>query len=122
MRFIWILLAFTLTFFICQDVAGAQTDEERDGLYDAMGYAMVGGSIGDLLSTQYALSNGARELNPLQQNTGVRVASAVAFPVVAIYLSDELRKDGHPKLALWFRIALVALKGYAIAHNLRTVR
>jgi hypothetical protein len=87
-----------------------------------MGYAIAAGSAGDLLSTQYALANGARELNPLQQNIGVRVGSAVAFPVVAIYLSDELRKDGHPKLALWFRIALVALKGYAIAHNLRTVR
>ena len=122
MRFLWILLAFTITFLNCQDVAGAQSDEGRDGLYDAMGFAIVGGSVGDLLSTQYAISNGARELNPLQQNTGVRVASAVAFPVVAIYLSDELRKDGHPKIALWFRIALVALKGYAIAHNLRTVR
>jgi len=97
----------------------APGDEEPGRLYTALGYASFVGSAGDFFSTEYVLAGGGSELNPLQQYRGVRIGSSVAFPLVANYFTEELRKDGHPKLALWSRIALVGLKGYAIVHNLR---
>ncbi len=101
---------------------GAEDDGKGSRLFQALGYASFAGSAGDLLSTEYGLANGRRELNPFQQHVGARVAATVAFPLVANYLTDELRKDGHPKLALWMRVALLGLKGYVIAHNLRGAR
>jgi hypothetical protein len=116
-----VVLIFALLPF---QAAGAAQSEERsqDRLYDALGYAMFAGSIGDFVSTQHALARGGYELNPLQRDLGVRIGTTVAFPFVANYLSDELREDGHEKLALWLRIALVGLKSYVIVHNLRTAR
>jgi len=100
----------------------APGDEEPGRLYKALGWASFGGAAGDFASTEYALAGGGSELNPLQQYRGVRIGSSVAFPFAVNYLSEELRKDGHPKLALWVRIASLGLKGYAIAHNLREGR
>jgi hypothetical protein len=105
--------------------AAEDGDEDADKgsrLFQALGYATFAGSAGDLLSTQYGIANGRTELNPFQQHVGARVATTVAFPFVANYLTEELRKDGHPKLALWLRVAVIGLKGYAIAHNLRGAR
>jgi hypothetical protein len=92
---------------------------EPGRLYKALGWAMFPASAGDFASTEYALAGGGSELNPLMQNRGARIAGSVAFPFAMNYLSEELRKDGHPKLALWMRIAVVGLKGYAVFHNLR---
>jgi hypothetical protein len=102
----------------------APSDEqvEPGRLYQALGWAAFGGSAGDVLSTEYALAAGGYELNPLQQRRAVRIGSNAAFPFATNSLTEELRKDGHPKLALWCRVAVVALKGYAIVHNLRVAR
>jgi hypothetical protein len=102
--------------------ATAAPNDKPGRLYQALGYAAFVGSAGDVLSTEYALAAGGNELNPLQQSRGVRIGSNVAFPFATNYLTEELRKDGHPKLALWCRVAVVALKGYAIVHNLRVAR
>lgn len=96
--------------------------EEPSRLYKVMGWATWGGQAGDFASTEYLIENGGYERNPLMRNRGVRIGSVVAFPLVSNYLSEELRKEGHPKLALWMRIAVVGLKGYAIAHNLRELK
>ncbi len=122
MRLVQACLVIVLVVLALPGAAAAQSDETPDRLFDALGYAMFAGSAGDFLTTQHALSHGAYELNPLQRDLGVRIATTAAFPVVANYLSNELREDGHPKLALWMRIALVSLKGYAIVHNLRAAR
>lgn len=114
-------MAFILALLVAPSTNAAE-DDEGSRLFRALGYASFAGSAGDLLSTEYGLANGRRELNPLQQHFGARLASTVAFPLVTNYLTDELRKDGHPKLALWMRVALIGLKGYAIAHNFRGPR
>jgi hypothetical protein len=119
MRFMQTGLVIVLVLLLLQGSAFAESEERGDRLYDALGYAMFAGSAGDLLSTQYALAQGGRELNPLQRDLGVRIGTTVAFPFVANYLSDELREKGHRKLSLWLRIALVGLKSYVIVHNLR---
>jgi len=100
----------------------AAPNDEPGRLYQALGWAAFGGSAGDVLSTEYALAAGGYELNPLQQHRAVRIGSNAAFPFATNSLTEELRKDGHPKLALWCRVAVVALKGYAIVHNLRAAR
>jgi hypothetical protein len=124
MRLVRICLVLVLSLFALKGTAAAESDEspEPGRLYQALGYAMFAGSVGDFASTQHALARGNHELNPLQRDLGVRIGTTVAFPFVANYLSDELRESGHEKLALWMRIALVGLKGYAIMHNLRAAR
>ncbi len=116
-------LALALAMAAGPAAAAASNDDdevEKPGrLYRALGYAAFAGAAGDVLSTEYALTDGGSELNPLLQNRGVRIGSNAAFPFATNYLTEELRKDGHPKLALWCRIGLVALKGYAVFHNLR---
>jgi hypothetical protein len=133
-RYIRYFLVLALTFGLgdIPATAAAERDDARAAtaapndkpgrLYQALGWAAFGGSAGDVLSTEYALSGGGYELNPIQQHRGVRIGSNVAFPFLVNHLTDELRKDGHPKLALWCRVAVVALKGYAIVHNLRVAR
>jgi len=119
-HFLALVLALGLASLAAPAAANDQVEPGR--LYRALGWAAFGGSAGDFASTEYVLSNGGSELNPLQQNRGVRIGSTVAFPVAMNYLTEELREDGHPKLALWFRVAVVALKGYVIVHNLRAGR
>lgn len=119
-RFVRYFLGLVLALAASSAAPAADDQVEEPGrLYQALGFATFGGSAGDILSTEYALAGGGSELNPLLQNRGVRIGSSVAFPVAANYLTEELRKDGHPRLALWLRVAVVALKGYAIVHNLR---
>ncbi|MGH9392276.1 MAG: hypothetical protein ACRD1Z_21945 [Vicinamibacteria bacterium] len=121
-RYVRYFLALVLTVTASSSTSSAaEPEKEKPGrLYQALGWATFAGSAGDVLSTEYALSaSGARELNPLQQHIGLRVGSNVAFPLAANYMTNKLREDGHPRLALWCRVAVVALKGYAIAHNLR---
>lgn len=122
-------LVFALAYaFMWSDIAvgsaaAAEREKEEPGrIYRALGWATFAGSAGDFLSTEHALAGGGSELNPLLQNRGVRASSAVAFPIAANYLTEELREDGHPKLALWCRVAIVGLKGYAVFHNLRAAR
>ncbi len=93
--------------------------DEPGRLYKTLGWAMFAGATGDFVSTEYLLSNGGSELNPLMQTRGVRIGATVAFPFAVNWMTEELRKDGHPKLALWMRVGLVGLKGYAVFHNLR---
>ncbi len=121
MRLVQACLVIVLVVLAFPGAAAAQSDENPDRLFDALGYAMFAGSAGDFLTTQHALSRGASELNPLQRDLGVRIATTAAFPLAGNYFTDELRNE-HPKLALWIRIALVSLKGYAIVHNLRAAR
>jgi hypothetical protein len=133
-RYIRYFLVLALTFGLgeLRTTAATERDDARAAtpapndkpgrLYQALGYAAFVGSAGDVLSTEYALAAGGNELNPLQQSRGVRIGSNVAFPFLVNHLTEELREDGHPKLALWCRVAVVALKGYAIVHNLRVAR
>lgn len=98
---------------------GGQAEEKPGRLYQALGWAAFGAAAGDFASTELVLAEGGRELNPFMQARGVRIGASVAWAPAMNYLTEELRKDGHPKLALWMRIAVVGLKGYAIVHNLR---
>lgn len=115
-----VVLALSLSAF-----APAAADDEKDkgsALFRGLGLAMYGAKTGDLLSTELLLLDGGVELNPFMQHRSVRIAATAAAPIVVNWSSEELRKRGHPKLALWMRISAVALFGYATTHNLRAAR
>ena len=101
--------------------ADLEIDQAREPskLYRALGLAGYGVSAGDVLSTEYTIARGGFESNRLVQNRGVLISSHVAVPVFINWTSEEFRKAGHGKVALWMRIGFVAYWGYLTAHNLR---
>ena len=98
-------------------------DSEPSPAFRAMGWAVIGSASADIASTHYALRGGGREANPVAPG-GIKGIAAVkaATTVAVLWGTDELRKSGHEKTALWLRVATVAAWGYATAHNLRVGR
>lgn len=80
------------------------------------------GASADLASTEYAVHQGAVELNPLQQTTIGRVATQAAYTTVGCALDSHLRKSGKTRLAKGLRIALFIGKLGLAVHNVRSVR
>jgi hypothetical protein len=98
-------------------------EREPSAAFRAMGWATVATAASDVLSTQYILSGGGVETNPLAPKgiKGMVVAKAGATAGV-LYITEHLRKTGHEKKALWIRIGTVAAWGYITAHNIRVGR
>ncbi|MGH7262226.1 MAG: hypothetical protein ACREI9_16440, partial [Nitrospiraceae bacterium] len=94
---------------------------KKSGLYNAMGVALVGTSISDLASTEWALRQAdVREANPLMSGgPEARIVLKSTAATLVFVGSDHLHKKGHTRTALWLRIAVVAGYGYVTAHNLR---
>ena len=114
-----ILIAFIIV--LC--VWDAQCGEKKSRLYQAMGVVLVGTAAGDLWSTELALrSPDVREANPFMATSPeARIAAKASATALVFVGSDVLHSKGHPRMALWLRIATVAVWGYATAHNLRNV-
>lgn len=74
----------------------------------------------DLATTEYGLSRGAREANPLMQNRAVRVGVGVSSCIVAAEVDHKLRKHKKSRWAL--RIVGIGLLSYAAVHNARVAR
>ena len=82
-------------------------------------YALFcGAKAADLGSTEYALSRGAIETNPLMQNRGVRIGAGVASCVVAGEADYRLRN--HKKSRWAVRVIGIGLLAYATQNNART--
>ena len=93
--------------------------EAPSRLYRALGFGVFITKAGDFASTEYVLSRGGVEKNPFMQRRDVRVAVTALLPFALNWSTEAVRKDGHPKIALWMRIGLVVAHGYLIQHNLR---
>ena len=89
---------------------------EPSKLFRVLGWGVHITQWGDLASTEYALSNGSVELNPLMKNRWVRVGASAAGPTVFNYATNKLHAD-HPKWAMVARIAFLVSKGWVIHHN-----
>ena len=87
--------------------------------FRALGWATVATASTDLLSTQYVLSAGGYERNPLAGSTGRMVLVKAGTTAGLLYVTARLHEADHGKAALWIRVATVAVWGYATAHNLR---
>lgn len=85
----------------------------------------VGATIGDIESTQYGLSHGARELNPLYGNHPSRAKQyAITMPITAAVLGWSYRlKRSAPHSKYWLIPPLVVGSMHAIAacHNLAVI-
>ncbi len=108
-----------LSILLFASTAHAQEVDTESDLFKILGWTTYGVMAGDVISTQYGLSRGFVEANPLQRNTAVRVSSHVAVAVLANHATARLHDAGHRKTALWMRVAIVAGYGYVTAMNLR---
>jgi len=85
----------------------------------------VGATIGDIESTQYGLSHGARELNPLYGSHPSRAKQyAITMPITAAVLGWSYRlKRSAPHSKYWLIPPLVVGSMHAIAagHNLAVI-
>ena len=105
---------------VWKQLEGTPYDTRPSLAFRALGWATVATASTDLLSTQYVLSAGGYERNPLATK-GIKgmIVGKAAATVAILYATEHLRKTDHEKAALWIRIATVAVWGYATAHNLR---
>ena len=90
-------------------------------MWDALGILLVAFAGADLATTEYALTRpGFYEANPLMQERWVRVPVKVGVTGFVYWHTEKLREN-HPKLAFAYRVMVVAMWGYAVAHNLREI-
>ncbi len=74
----------------------------------------------DLASTEYALSRGGYESNPLMQNRGVRYGAGIGSCVLAAEMDHKLRNHAKSRWAV--RIVGMGLLSFAVQRNLRVGR
>jgi hypothetical protein len=100
----------------------AEGVRERPGsFYSVLGVGMFAVAGADLASTELGWSRpGVFEVNPLQRNRGVRVATHVAAPALMYWVTDRLHRSGRPKLALMARLGFNVAYSYVVMHNLRS--
>lgn len=90
-------------------------------IFDLTGWGMVALSAADLSTTEWGLSRGLAEANPVASSRGLRVLHHVAGPAAVWYTTEKLKQTGRTKLALGLRIGLMAAYGYAALHNAQRV-
>jgi len=116
-RYIFLMITFALT--LSNIAVAKEKDDKGTSFYRALGFGVHVARTGDFASTEYLLFRGGTELNPLMQRRDVRVAATALSPFVFNWTSEIVRKNGHPKIALWMRIGFVVANGYLVQHNLR---
>ena len=92
---------------------------EGSPIYEAAGWGMFAASAADLMTTEWGLSRGLSEGNPVASGRGLRIATHVVGPAAVWWTTERLEESGRPKLALSLRIALMAAYSYAAIHNVR---
>lgn len=110
-------IASDLEAFSLRPPATVSIDTGATPLFHLAGWGMVAASAADLATTEWGLSRGLREANPLASDRGVRLLHHVAAPAAVWWTTERLRRSGRTKLAVSLRIALMAAYGYAAFHN-----
>lgn len=87
----------------------------------ASGMSMFAASAADIATTEWGLSRGLVEGNPIVAQRGVRIATHVAGPLAVYWATEKLRKSGRGKLAWALRLSITAAYGFAAAHNARMI-
>jgi hypothetical protein len=100
---------------------GASLLSEDSPLFDVSGIGLFAASAADFATTEWGLSRGLQEGNPVASQRGVRLVHHVVGPAAVYWTTERLQKSGKTKLALGLRIALMAAYSYAAIHNIRQV-
>ncbi len=95
--------------------------EANSVLFEASGLGLFAASAADFATTEWGLSRGLQEGNPVASRRGVRLLHHVVGPAAVYWTTERLQKSGKTKLALGLRIALMAAYSYAAIHNLNRV-
>ena len=75
----------------------------------------------DITTTQVALRNGARELNPLMpQQPAWNLVVGSAASAGQVWVFHRMGRS-HPKLAKWATVAAIGVEGWAATANMRTI-
>ncbi|MGH9323170.1 MAG: hypothetical protein ACRD3V_25210 [Vicinamibacteria bacterium] len=93
----------------------------KSPLFAFSGVGLFAASAADFTTTEWGLSRGLREGNPVASQRGIRLIHHVVGPAAVYWTTEHLQKKGKTKLALTLRIALMAAYSYAAIHNLRQV-
>lgn len=88
--------------------------------FSLFGWLVLATTAGDMATTHIGLSSGGREINPIMRHELARYTLPPATAAVLLVTTERLRKS-RPKTALAMRIAVVAVRGYVIAHNVRQI-
>lgn len=94
---------------------------DPSGAFVASGVSMFAASAADILTTEWGLSQGLVEGNPLVTQRGVRIATHVAGPLAVYWATEKLRRSGRGKLAWALRLSITAAYAFASVHNARII-
>lgn len=94
---------------------------DKSMVFEMSGLGLFAASAADFATTEWGLSQGLREGNPVASERGVRLLHHVVGPAAVFWTTERLQKSGRTKLALGLRVALMAAYGYAAIHNLQQV-
>ena len=83
---------------------------------------IIGASLADLASTEYALSTGLEEQNPLARRRGARIALKAIATGAVLWTYRTLEKHGHHGWARFILVWSVALWAGAAAWNMSQAR
>ena len=81
------------------------------------GFSMLAASAMDVVTTEWGLSQGLQEGNPIVMQRGVRIATHIACPLAVYWATERLNRAGRTKLAGALRISLMAAYSLAAVHN-----
>ena len=109
-------LRFSVATLFLVGVAGMACGEEK-GSRLSSGLVWCGAKAADLGTTEWALSNGAHENNPLMRNRSVRIGAGVATCALAGEVDYRLRSKRKTRWA--FRALGIGLMAYAAQRNAR---
>ncbi len=100
---------------------GASLPVEGSPIFDFTGVGLFAASAADFASTEWGISRGLQEGNPVASQRGIRLVHHVVGPAAVYWTTERLQRSGKTKLALGLRVALMVAYSYAAIHNLRQV-
>lgn len=95
--------------------------DDSSAIFEFSGVGLLAASAADFATTEWGLSRGLQEGNPVASQRGIRLVHHVVGPAAVYWTTERLQKSGKTKLALGLRVALMAAYSYAAIHNLRQV-
>ncbi len=89
--------------------------------FSASALSMFAASAADIATTEWGLSQGFVEGNPVVAQRGVRIATHIAAPIAVYWATERLHRSGKKKLAFFLRLSIMAAYSYAAIHNTRMI-
>lgn len=83
---------------------------------------LAAGESTDLVTTWWAIHEGASEAHPLLRNHWAALAAKSGYVVLAAWGCQKLRDDGHPELARWLAVGVFIFGMLCSAWNMLQAR